>query len=72
MRYAEHHRTIGDHVEDLVGAGFVLVRLVEPAWPDGHDRVWGGWGPARGAFLPGTAIFVCRLGAGLDPTTRPG
>ncbi|MFC0714635.1 class I SAM-dependent methyltransferase [Cellulomonas biazotea] len=57
--YAEYHRTLGDHVADVVGAGFVLDRLVEPAWPDGHDRVWGGWGPVRGALLPGTAIFVC-------------
>lgn len=60
--YAEHHRTLGDHVGELVGAGFALERLVEPPWPEGHDRVWGGWGPVRGAVLPGTAIFVCRLG----------
>ncbi|WP_029287437.1 class I SAM-dependent methyltransferase [Cellulomonas sp. HZM] len=59
--YAEYHRTLGDHVADLVGAGFVLERLVEPEWPAGHDRVWGGWGPVRGAYLPGTATFVCRL-----------
>jgi len=60
VRYAEHHRTIGDHVDELVAAGFRLQRLVEPEWPTGHDRVWGGWGPVRGARLPGTAIFVCR------------
>jgi SAM-dependent methyltransferase len=60
--YAEHHRTLGDHVADLVGAGFRLERLVEPEWPAGHERTWGGWGPVRGALLPGTAIFVCRLG----------
>lgn len=59
--YAEYHRTVGDHVAELVGAGFVLERLVEPEWPTGHDRTWGGWGPVRGALLPGTAIFVCRL-----------
>ncbi len=61
VTYAEHHRTLGDHVADLTGAGFQLVRLVEPRWPEGHLRVWGGWGPVRGALLPGTAIFVCRL-----------
>jgi len=56
--YAEYHRTLGDHVAELAGAGFVLDRLVEPEWPAGHERVWGGWGPVRGALLPGTAIFV--------------
>ncbi|NKY38355.1 class I SAM-dependent methyltransferase [Cellulomonas septica] len=59
--YAEYHRTVGDHVADLTAAGFVLERLVEPEWPAGHERVWGGWGPVRGARLPGTAIFVTRL-----------
>ena len=62
VAYAEYHRTLGDHVADLVGAGFVLERLVEPPWPPDHERTWGGWGPVRGALLPGTAIFVCRLG----------
>lgn len=62
VTYAEHHRTLGDHVAELTGAGFRLERLVEPTWPADHERVWGGWGPVRGAVLPGTAIFVCRLG----------
>jgi len=61
VRYAEYHRTIGDHLADLVAAGFVVDRLVEPEWPEGHDRVWGGWSPVRGALIPGTAIFVTRL-----------
>ena len=61
VTYAEHHRTLGDHVAELVAAGFRLERLLEPRWPAGHVRVWGGWGPVRGAVLPGTAIFVCRL-----------
>ncbi len=59
--YAEYHRTIGDHVSELSSAGFVLDRLVEPEWPTSHERTWGGWGPVRGAVLPGTAIFVCTL-----------
>lgn len=59
--YVEHHRTLGDRVRELVSAGFVLEDLVEPEWPDGHDQVWGGWSPLRGALLPGTAIFCCRL-----------
>ncbi|MCL3862001.1 class I SAM-dependent methyltransferase [Actinotalea sp. K2] len=62
VTYAEYHRTVGDHVADLVTAGFVLERLVEPEWPAGHDRVWGGWGPVRGERIPGTAIFVTRRG----------
>jgi SAM-dependent methyltransferase len=59
--YVEHHRTLGDWVTALVGAGFGLDDLVEPEWPADLDRVWGGWGPERGALVPGTAIFACRL-----------
>lgn len=58
--YVEHHRTLGDRVDDLVGAGLVLERLVEPEWPDDLDAVWGQWSPLRGALFPGTAIFCCR------------
>lgn len=58
--YAEYHRTLGDHVSDVVGAGLVVERLVEPEWPAGHDREWGGWGPVRGRLLPGTLVMVCR------------
>ncbi|MDM7831072.1 class I SAM-dependent methyltransferase [Cellulomonas edaphi] len=59
--YAEYHRTIGDHVADVVGAGLVIDAIVEPEWPEGHDAVWGGWSPLRGALLPGTAIFVTHV-----------
>lgn len=59
VEYAEYHRTIGDHVRDLVAAGFKLVDLIEPEWPPENTNVWGGWGPERGAYLPGTAVFVC-------------
>lgn len=59
--YAEHHRTVGDRVRELVAAGFVLDDLVEPEWPQGHTQTWGGWSPERGRVLPGTAIFCCRL-----------
>jgi len=58
--YAEHHRTLGDRIRDVVGAGLVLEDLVEPEWPAGHDRVWGGWSPLRGRLLPGTSILVTR------------
>jgi SAM-dependent methyltransferase len=60
LTYAEHHRTLGDRVRDLVAAGFVVEDLVEPEWPAGHDQVWGGWSPLRGRLLPGTAIFLAR------------
>jgi SAM-dependent methyltransferase len=55
--YVEHHRTLGDWVRILDTTGFRLTELVEPGWPEGHDRVWAGWGPERGRLVPGTAIF---------------
>jgi SAM-dependent methyltransferase len=60
--YVEHHRTLGDRVRELVGAGLVLEELVEPEWPQGHEREWGQWSPLRGRLMPGTAIFVTRRG----------
>jgi SAM-dependent methyltransferase len=57
--YVEHHHTMGDWVRAVVAAGFVVEDVVEPEWPEGHERVWGTWGPYRGRFIPGTAIFVC-------------
>jgi SAM-dependent methyltransferase len=59
--YAEHHRTLGDRVRELTAAGFRLLDLVEPEWPDGLEAEWGGWSPLRGRLLPGTAIFVSEL-----------
>ena len=59
--YVEHHRTLGDRVRDLVGAGFRLLDLIEPEWPDELTETWGGWSPLRGRLLPGTAIFVSEL-----------
>lgn len=60
VSYVEHHRTLGDWVAVLAGAGFTITRLEEPEWPEDHDRVWGGWSRTRGRFTPGTAIFVAR------------
>lgn len=56
--YAEHHRTVGDRVREIVAAGLVLDDVVEPEWPEGFSGTWGQWTPERGAVFPGTAIFV--------------
>jgi SAM-dependent methyltransferase len=58
--YVEPHHTLGDWVDAVIAAGLGVERLVEPEWPGGHDRVWGGWGPERGQVLPGTVVFVTR------------
>lgn len=60
LAYAEHHRTMGDRVRELVAAGLVLKDVVEPEWPARNEQEWGGWSPLRGRVFPGTAIFVCR------------
>ena len=58
--YVEQHRTIGDWVDAVVGAGFVVERIVEPEWPESNTETWGAWSPLRGRVLPGTALFCCR------------
>ena len=58
--YVEQHRTLGDRVREVVGAGLELVDLLEPEWPAGHERPWGQWSPLRGRLMPGTSIWVCR------------
>lgn len=58
--YAEHHRTMGDRIRELVAAGFLLEDVVEPPWPEGFEGTWGQWSPERGEIFPGTAIFVAR------------
>ena len=58
--YVEHHRTVGDWVRAVVGAGLVLVDLVEPEWTPGRTQEWGQWSPERGALVPGTLI-LCAL-----------
>ena len=61
VSYVEHHRTLSDWVRVLAGAGFSLTALLEPEWPQDHDRVWGGWSRTRGRLTPGTAIFAADL-----------
>lgn len=60
LDYAEYHRTVGDWVRLLRGAGLLLEDLVEPEWPEDLTATWGGWSPLRGQYLPGTAVFVTR------------
>jgi SAM-dependent methyltransferase len=62
VAYVEHHRTLGDWVAVLAGHGFRISALLEPEWPDEHERVWGGWSRTRGRLIPGTAIFAADLG----------
>ena len=56
--YVEHHRTVGDWVRAVVGAGLTLEDLVEPEWTPGRTENWGQWSPERGALVPGTLIVV--------------
>ncbi len=56
--YAEHHRTIGDRIRDVVAAGLHVVDVVEPEWPETNEQEWGGWSPLRGRLIPGTLIIV--------------
>jgi SAM-dependent methyltransferase len=60
VSYVEHHRTVGDWVRAVVGAGLVLDDLVEPEWAPGRTQNWGQWSPERGALVPGTLVLVCR------------
>lgn len=57
--YVEHHRTLGDRVREIVGAGLRLVDVIEPEWPPTLSQSWGQWSPLRGAIIPGTTIFIC-------------
>lgn len=61
--YAEFHRTLADHVAELLGCGFMITGMTEPEWTPGNSHVWGGWGPQRGAYLPGTLIIQARTPA---------
>jgi len=72
VTYVEHHRTLGDWVGLLATHGFRVTGLLEPEWPDGHERVWGGWGPQRGRLVPGTALLSATRDALGDGTGQSG
>jgi SAM-dependent methyltransferase len=55
--YVEAHHTLHDWLLALDLAGLRVTAVHEPEWPVGHQRVWGGWGPERGALVPGTLIL---------------
>ena len=61
LDYAEYHRTVGDWVRLVRGAGLVLEDLVEPEWPEDNASTWGGWSPLRGEYLPGTLVLSTHL-----------
>ncbi len=56
--YVEHHRTFGDRVREVVGAGLRVIDVVEPEWPDGHKSSYAQWSGLRGALVPGTTVWV--------------
>jgi SAM-dependent methyltransferase len=62
--YVEHHRTVGDWVRAVVGAGLVLDDLLEPEWTPGRTENWGQWSPERGALVPGTLILCAWRSSG--------
>ena len=59
--YVEHHRTMGDRIREIIGAGLLLLNVLEPEWPEGFTGTWGQWSPLRGEIFPGTAIYVTQL-----------
>ncbi len=61
LRYAEHHHTIADVLGSVLAAGLVIDGVLEPEWPEGWTHVWAGWGPGRGAKVPGTLIVQASL-----------
>lgn len=58
--YAEHHRTLSEHVRQVVAAGFLVDSVTEPSWQPGR-ATWGGWSELRARHLPGTLVLGCVL-----------
>lgn len=57
--YAEYHRTLAQHLNQVLGAGFALERVAEPSWQPGR-QTWGGWSELRARHLPGTLVVAAR------------
>ncbi|GMA31148.1 class I SAM-dependent methyltransferase [Litorihabitans aurantiacus] len=55
--YAEHHRTLAQHLAEVTAAGLTLTRIIEPEWQPGRST-WGGWSELRARHLPGTLLVV--------------
>ena len=60
LDYVEFPHTLAEHSAALASAGFTIERLWEPEWPEGRTLVWGGWGPERSPWIPGTLIVRAR------------
>ncbi|WP_124054807.1 class I SAM-dependent methyltransferase [Arcanobacterium ihumii] len=56
LEYAEFHHTFADHINALVEANFRIDEVIEPKWPSDRTVVWGGWGPQRSPYIPGTLL----------------
>ncbi|MDP9799981.1 SAM-dependent methyltransferase [Arcanobacterium wilhelmae] len=61
LAYVEFHHTFSAHINALTDAGFIVDEVIEPTWPAGRDVVWGGWGPERSPYIPGTLIIASHL-----------
>jgi SAM-dependent methyltransferase len=55
--YVEHHHTVQDLFNGVIQAGLHIDLVHEVRWPEGNERVWGGWGPVSGRMVPRTLIL---------------
>ncbi|MDY5584216.1 MAG: class I SAM-dependent methyltransferase [Arcanobacterium sp.] len=60
LEYAEFPHQFSEHLNALTDTGFYIEECIEPRWPAGRDIIWGGWGPYRSRFIPGTLILKSR------------
>ena len=60
--YVEHHRTMGDRIREIVAAGFVLLDVIEPEWPEdfADTGVSGRRSGARSSPAPRSSCALCR------------
>ncbi len=60
LTYVEFPHTLSEHSAALAAEGFIIERMWEPQWPRERSLVWGGWGPERSPWIPGTLIIRAR------------